>query len=132
MPVTLLQSGYYRHRKMIAANRITGGELAEVMWTRLLDYANELETGGRIDAGVPEFVCPRQTDKRVAALVAVGLLDVIDDHWEIHDYYEWNRTTAELEALKAARSAAGRAGAAARWGGRLPNGRANANGKAAL
>lgn len=124
MPVTLLFTGYYRHRKMVAANRLTGGELAEVLWTRLLDYCNEYGTDGLIIDGVPDTVCPRQTKKRVDALVEVGLLDDVAGGWQMHDFHEWNRPAVELQArnrqVSEVRSKAGKAGAAKRWGNRLP------------
>lgn len=125
MPVTLLMTGYYRHPKLVAANSLTGGELAEVMWSRVLDHVNEHETGGLVMQGIPELVCPRQSTKRVKALVQVGLWDVVAGGWEIHDYHEWNRTPEQMEALRAIRSAAGKKGAASRWGGRMspPTGR---------
>lgn len=124
MPVTLLFTGYYRHRKIVAANRLTGGELAEVLWARLLDYCNEYGTDGLVIEGVPEQVCPRQTKKRVGALVDVGLLDKVIGGWQMHDFHEWNRPAAELQErnrqVSEARSKAGKAGAAKRWGNRLP------------
>lgn len=119
MPVTLLMTGYYRHPKLVAANSITGGELAEVLWARVLDHVNEHETGGLVLKGIPELVCPRQTKKRINALVEVGLWDKVAGGWEIHDYHEWNRTPAQMDELRALRSAAGKKGAASRWGGRI-------------
>ena len=37
-------------------------------------------------------------------------------HYYIHDYLQWNRSKAEVEANKATKSAAGKKGAEARWG----------------
>lgn len=132
MPVSLLFTGYYRHRKFIAANKLSGGELAEVLWTRLLDYCNEYGTDGLVIDGVPEHVCPRQTQKRVDALVHVGLLDTVDGGWQMHDFHEWNRPAVELrqrsEQISATKSKAGKAGAAKRWGNRLPVAEGVANG----
>jgi hypothetical protein len=123
MAVTLLFTGYYRHPKFVAANSLSGGELAEVLWARVLDHCNEYGTDGLVMKGVPEQVCPRQTKKRVDALVQVGLWDEVPGGWQVHDFYEWNRTAAELNAKAAAKSEAksraGKAGAAKRWGGRL-------------
>lgn len=123
MAVTLLFTGYYRHPKIVAANNLSGGELAEVLWARVLDHCNEYGTDGLVMRGVPEQVCPRQTKKRVEALVQVGLWDVVPGGWQVHDFAEWNRSAAELNARAAAKSEAkrraGRAGAQARWGSRL-------------
>lgn len=124
MPVTLLITGYYRHPKMVLANSLSGGELAEVLWSRVLDHVNEHGTDGLILTGVPEMVCPRQTKKRIDALVQAGLWDVVPGGWAIHDYHEWNRPSVELrvrnQQLSETRSKAGKAGAAKRWGGRIP------------
>lgn len=130
MPATILYTGYYRHPKVVAANTLTGGELAEVLWTRVLDHVNEHDTHGLIMQGIPEVVCPRQTKKRVDALVQVGLWEVVAGGWEIHDYYQWNRTAEEMDALRATRSASGKKGAEARWGNRPGTVRSMANGKA--
>lgn len=123
MPVTFLFTGYYRHPKIVAANQLTGGELAETLWIRTLDHVNEHGTDGLIMPGVPDLVCPRQTKKRIDALVQVGLWDVLAVGWAFHDFHEWNRPAAELAAQKRAisetRSRAGKAGAAKRWGSRL-------------
>jgi hypothetical protein len=123
MPVSLLITGYWRHPKMVAANSLTGGELAEVLWSRVLDHVNEHGTDGLIMRGVPELVCPRQTKKRIDALVQVGLWDEVVGGWMVHDYAEWNRTAVELNerarAKSEAKSRAGKAGAAKRWGSRL-------------
>lgn len=132
MPVTLLITGYYRHPKMVAANILTGGELAEVMWSRVLDHVNEHGTDGLIMRGIPDLVCPRQAAKRVSALVQVGLWDVVPGGWEVHDYAEWNRSAAEVNAQarvkREAKSRAGKAGAASRWSGRLSVAEGMANG----
>ncbi len=123
MAVTLLITGYYRHPKMVAANRHACGELAEVLWTRALDHVNEHGTDGFIAAGIPDLLCPKKTAGRVAALVAAGLWDVVDGGWHVHNWSQWNRSAAELQAIEDAKrkrkSEAGKKGAQVRWGGRL-------------
>jgi hypothetical protein len=71
--VTLLMTGYYRHPKLLAANTLTGGELAEVLWVRGLDYVNEHGSDGYVPAGMPLMLTPTKTTARVKALVHVGL-----------------------------------------------------------
>jgi hypothetical protein len=123
MPVTLLMTGYYRHPKFVLANSISGGELAEVLWSRALDYVNEHGTDGFVPTGAPQIVCPTKTAVRIKALVQAGLWHPTENGWEIHDFLEWNRAAAELNAKAKAKSEvrrqAGRKGAAARWGGRI-------------
>lgn len=119
MPVTILVTGYYRHPKMLAANAASGGELAEVLWCRGLDYVNEQQNGGFIPKVMPAMLTPTKTAARIKGLVGAGLWIQVEGGWQVHDYFGWNRTPEELEELRRHRSAAGRKGAAKRWGGRL-------------
>lgn len=123
MAVTLLMTGYYRHRKMMAANAISGGELAEVLWTRALDYVNEQQNDGFVPTGMPQMLTPTKTAARIKGLVGAALWVEDEGGWRFHDFLEWNRTAAELQAISRkkseTKSRAGKAGAAARWGGRL-------------
>lgn len=123
MAVTLLFTGYYRHPKMVRANNVSGGELAEVLWSRGLDYVNEHGTDGFIPTGAPEILCPTKTAARIKGLVAAGLWVEVDGGWAYHDYTDWNRRQAELNELakakSEAKSRAGKKGAAVRWGKRL-------------
>ena len=131
MPVTLLVTGYYRHPKMMTANAVSTGELAEVLWCRGLDYVNEHLTDGFIPAGLPAMLCPTKTAQRVRGLVKAGLWDEVEGGWRVHDYGEWNRPAAELaeraRVRSEAKSRAGKAGAAKRWGSRLPKAEASHN-----
>lgn len=123
MAVTLLFTGYHRHPKMLAANAISGGELAEVLWTRGLDYVNEHGTDGFIPKAMPQSLTPTKTAARIRGLVDAGLWLPTPDGWQYHDFLNWNRTAEDLDARKAAiskkRSEAGKKGAATRWNGRL-------------
>jgi len=135
MAVTLLMTGYYRHPKMMAANAISGGELAEVLWARGLDYVNEHGTDGFIPTGMPVMLCPTKTTARVKGLVTAGLWDLVEGGWRVHDYDDWNlraseRAKADKEKSEA-RSRAGKKGAAVRWGGgRVARPDDNGHGKA--
>jgi hypothetical protein len=133
MAVTLLITGYYRHPKMMAANAISGGELAETLWTRGLDYVNEQANDGFVPIGLPQMLTPTKTLARIKGLVGAGLWIVEDTGWRYHDFLDWNRTAEVLNARKAVisekRAAAGKKGAEVRWQGRLlPV--ANSNGEA--
>lgn len=123
MAVTLLITGYYRHPKMMLANSIAGGEAAEVLWARGLDYVNEHGTDGFIPTGMPQMLCPTKTNQRIKGLVTAGLWDQVDGGWTVHDYDDWNtraseRAKAEKEKSEA-KSRAGKKGAAVRWGSRV-------------
>lgn len=123
MAVSLLITGYYRHPKMLHANSLSGGDLAEVLWTRGLDYVNEHGTDGFLPSTVPRLLTPTNTARRIRGLVGSGLWLEVDDGWAYHDFLEWNRPADELQArsaaLSAVRSAAGKKGASKRWHGRL-------------
>lgn len=73
-------------------------------------YSNDLLTDGRIDPGAISVLSG--TPELADELVRVGL-------WEpgylIHDFLHFNRSKAQVLALRQARSAAGSAGADARW-----------------
>lgn len=53
--------------------------------------------------------------KLAARLVESGLWETNGTGWLIHDWSEYNPTLAQIEADRAKRSAAGKAGAKARW-----------------
>lgn len=123
MAVSFLFTGYYRHPKFMSANAVSGGELAEVLWCRALDYVNEHGTDGFVPTGLPPMLCPAKTAARIKGLVAAGLWEQVDGGWRMHDYEDWNLTAGERAKTKKetseVRSRAGKKGAAVRWGGRV-------------
>jgi hypothetical protein len=78
-------------------------------------YANEHLTDGLITREVVDMFKGFKP-KVVQSLVDRGLWRLHDDGWILHDYLDWNKSRAEIEAFKAAKSRAGRAGAAATHG----------------
>ena len=50
-----------------------------------------------------------------AELVTANVWEITPEGWEIHDFTQYNPTKEQIEALAATRSAAGKAGAMARW-----------------
>ena len=125
MPVALLFTGYYRNPKLVAAVA-ESGPWAEVLWSRALDHCAEQGTDGFIGIGIPDQILGRKATRFVNALVKHGAWHasaVVTGAHEVHDYDEWNRAAAELaersKAKSEAKSRAGKAGAAKRWGNRL-------------
>lgn len=53
--------------------------------------------------------------KVVAELVAAGLLEDEEDHWSLHDYLDFNRSSEEIEASRESRGVAGTLGNHMRW-----------------
>lgn len=122
MAVALLFTGYYRHPKMMSANAAAGaGFVAEVLFTRALDYCAEHGTDGHLSPGVPDQLLGRRASRAVKALVAAGLWEVDAERGGhlVHDYLEWNRTAADLARRSETKRRAGKKGAQVRWGGRL-------------
>lgn len=124
MPVTLLFTGYSRHPKLATAVA-KAGPWVEVLWVRALDYCNEHGTDGLIPPGIPDVLIGRPAKKFVTALVEVNSWEQgLNGAFIVHDFEEWNRPAAELAQRSAAKSEAksraGKAGAAKRWGSRLP------------
>lgn len=74
-------------------------------------------TDGMVDEDFVEEKMPvkRARDKAVATLVEVGLWLPEVDGWQIKDFAEFNETRADIEARRAAKSEAGKKGAAKRW-----------------
>lgn len=125
MPVTLLFTGYSRHPKLATAVA-NAGPWAEVLWVRALDYCNEHGTDGLIPPGIPDVLIGRPAKKYVAALVDVNSWEpALGGAHIVHDFDEWNRPAVELQQrnrqVSEAKSRAGKAGAAKRWGSRLPS-----------
>jgi hypothetical protein len=99
------------HRKILEVGNEGAGA-----WARMLSYAAENLTGGKVSRAAASSIAP---DAVVAALVAASLLDHDGDSYVVHDFGDFNPTGAELAArkaeLRAKRAEAGRRGAFARW-----------------
>lgn len=130
MAVSLLFTGFTRHPKILRA-----GEPAAWLFVCLLEYCAENETDGRIDDYALDSFGLKNVKGRLTKLTFGDdrhgpLLHAIPGGYEVNDYLEWNRTAKELaekrETLSLSRSAAGKIGAAKRWGNKIPS---NANGK---
>jgi len=66
----------------------------------------------------PEFVKEKggaKGTKLAARLVESGLWEINGNGWIIHDWVQYNPTPEQVEVERARRSAAGKAGAEARW-----------------
>lgn len=110
------------HPKVLALLDMENAAAAIGLWTLCLTYAhrNTRRAGkvpGLIPATLPRRFFGPEGRAMAAMLVEVGLWDETDDgEWMIHDFAEYLPT----KEVSAARSAAGRRGAAKRWGGKEP------------
>jgi len=118
MPWARIDDAFDDHPKVLALLEHDDGAAAIGLWTLCLAWAhrNTRRKGkvpGRIPASLPRRYLGTAPGRGAAKLLAgVGLWDVVDDGWDIHDFDQY-LPTAETSS---ARSEAGRRGAAARWG----------------
>lgn len=122
-----IDDGFDDHPKVLALLDMEDGAAAIGLWTLCLTWAHRnTRRKGKVPGLIPSTL-PRRfvgaEGRRLAdLLVNVGLWEQVDDGWLIHDFAEY-LPSAEVSA---ARSAAGKKGAAKRWGkqtdGNLPSG----------
>lgn len=117
MPWVKMSDDYYDNPKLAAA-----GPLAELLWARSIAWSNRNQQDGKVPratarslgAFAEDFGSTWQT--LTAALERANLWHVSDDGWEIHDYLDYQRSSAQIRELTEARSKAGKKGAEGRWG----------------
>lgn len=107
------------HPKVLALLDHDEGAAAIGLWTLCLTWAHRNtrrkgKTPGRLPGSLPRRYLGIQGKQMADLLVQVGLWEVTEDGWAIHDFDEYLPT----EQTKAARSEAGKRGAAKRWAGK--------------
>lgn len=117
MPWARIDDGFDDHPKVLALLEHDDGAAAVGLWTLCLTWAhrNTRRKGkvpGRIPGSLPRRYLGSPGRSAAKLLADVGLWDVVDDGWDIHDFALY-LPTAETSS---ARAEAGRRGAAARWG----------------
>lgn len=85
-----IDDDFAEHPKFLALS-----DAAVAAWVRALAYASRFLTDGRVPKVANRVI---GTGKALKELVAAGLLIDCDDHWQIHDYTDHQRTKAEVEA----------------------------------
>jgi hypothetical protein len=103
-----LDDGFFRHPKARAA-----GKDGRALFLASLTWAAGHLTDGKVACHDLQLIAAEAevNGKRTAArLVEVGLWDVVDGGWMVHDYLEYNPTAEQALALKAKRAEAGRIG----------------------
>jgi hypothetical protein len=80
-------------------------------------YCNLHLTDGLIDGKTVPTLVPRFRKAALAELVTAGLwVPLLDGAaYKIHDFLQWNRSRAQVEAAKERKRAAGKKGAKVRW-----------------
>lgn len=112
------------HEKVLALLDLDEGIAAIGLWTLCFTWAHRNtrkkgKTPGLLPSTLPRRFAGPRGKELAGLLVDAGMWDVVDDGWMIHDFSDYlpDKETSE------ARSAAGKRGAAARWGNRKSNGK---------
>lgn len=80
------------------------------LWVEGGAWASGAQTDGVIPKQMLRLLHVEADQKQADELVAAGLWEDEGDQWRIHDFHDYNPTEKEMDALKACRSKAGRAG----------------------
>jgi hypothetical protein len=112
-----IDDGFDDHPKVLALLEEEGSVTAVGLWTLCLTWAHRNtrkkgKTPGLIPAGLPRRYLGSEGKQVAKLLIAHGLWDEVDDGWQIHDFADY----LPKDETREARAAAGRKGAAARWG----------------
>lgn len=125
MPWARIDDAFDDHPKVLAVLEHEQGGAAIGLWTLCLTWAhrNTLKRGkvpGLVPASLPRRYLGRDARELAAVLVKEELWEAFDESaqgWQIHDFDQY----LPADTTRAARSAAGRKGAASRWGKSKPD-----------
>lgn len=84
------------------------------LWTVSLAYVTRHLTDGLVPSWFPQKVAGRRGKAYAAALVKVGLWEVVDDGWIFHDFLDWQRSSTEIKHIRSMRRQAGHLGGLAK------------------
>ena len=109
-----LDDKFDSHRKTMRAWKLNRASVG--LHIMAITYTCGHELDGMVD---PEFVetklpKPAERKKAIEALLSAGLWEACGDGWQIHDFLDYNPSSADLKtkrAAEAARKAAARASA---------------------
>lgn len=91
-----IDDGFPEHRKTVRA-----GDRASFLFVSALCYCARNSRDGFVPEGVVSQLTPAPNAKKLAAtLVDVGLFEVTDDGFQIHDYAEYQPTTTSTERVR--------------------------------
>jgi len=107
------------------------GPLGEALWLRGLLYASRNLTDGFVPMAFLRRMGDMDALQQVPHLIAAGLWHECEGGYRIHDYDDWQRTKADIDAIAEVRAQAGRVGGIASGEARrrkIEANEANANG----
>jgi len=126
MPWVKLDDGFPFHRKSILA-----GKDGRALYVTALCWTSGQLTDGFIDAAAIAMLAATSdvanAEANAKQLVNVGLWEVVDGGYQIHDYHDYNPPASKVKAIRRARSEAGRRGGIASGSKRQANAQANAS-----
>lgn len=111
MPWANFDDCYPDHPKVIGLS-----DAAFRLHTSGVIYCARYKTDGFIPKPQVSKLVPAFRNATLNELTRADLWVTDGAGYYIHDYLEWNRSRAEIEAEKEAKSKAGKKGAKARWG----------------
>ena len=124
MPWVKIDDGFPFHRKAILA-----GKDGRALYITALCWSSGQLTDGVIDAAVVPMLCAISDVANVEAtakqLVKVGLWEIVDGDYVIHDYHDYNPDACKVKAIREARAEAGRRGGIVSGSKRQANTEAN-------
>lgn len=100
-----VESSVRGHKKFLRA-----GPAASWLWICGMGYCQEGCTDGFIPEEQLPFLGVLDAGPLAERLVDVRLWDRVDGGWKVHDYEDHNRTSAEIEEIRAKKRSAGVAG----------------------
>ena len=90
------------HAKIVKA----GNEAAGAVW-RAGAWCSEHDRSGFVPEGVAHLIAP---PKVWAKAIGAGMAHAVDDGYRIHDFNDYNPSDSDVDAMREAKRAAGRAG----------------------
>lgn len=120
-----IDDGFPFHRKAILA-----GKDGRALYITALCWSSGQLTDGVIDAAVVPMLCSisdvANAEATAKQLVKVGLWEIVDGDYVIHDYHDYNPDACKVKAIREARAKAGRRGGIASGSKRQAKDEANA------
>lgn len=112
MPWGRVDDQHYRHEKVAELDDELRKGCIALFWLTI-SWCNDRLTDGRVPAGTVRLLGGE--DEEASELVRVGLWDRDGKAYRVHDFLDFNKSKAQVEAERVQRAIAGQAGAKARW-----------------
>jgi hypothetical protein len=118
MPWGRVDDQHYRHEKVGELDDDLRKGCIALFWLAI-SWCNDRLTDGRVPAGIVRTLGADSAE--ADELVRVGLWERDGRGYRVHDFLDFNKSRAQVEADRIQRTEAGRLGAKARWSGGAPS-----------